>query len=91
MTARALATFGDFMHLGEFARWLEVSTVTAAATLTDQAISYVRIGPRGQYRISTASVAEAFGVPLTNDAPAENRSAVIEVSTRQEGSRHGAA
>ena len=66
----ALASLGDWISLGDFATWLKVSTVVAATTLDKLEIDYVRIGSRGQYRISTASVAGAFSVPLpypTND------------------------
>jgi hypothetical protein len=55
------------MSLGDFATWLDASTTTATRVLTDLGISFVRIGARGQYRISVASVAHAFDVPLNDD------------------------
>ena len=74
-----LRNAGDFLTLGQFADWLGTSTATAAQTLNDLDIRYVRLGARGQYRISTMSVALAFGVPLTqndDDAKVQQSAAV---------------
>ena len=65
MTTLTLASFGDWMSLSEFATWLDVSPTVATETLMDLDIKHVRLGSRGQYRISTLAVALAFGVPLT--------------------------
>ena len=66
MSGRSLTSFGDWLSLSEFAAWLDSSPTVATQTLTDLDIKHVRLGSRGQYRISTLAVALAFGVPLTN-------------------------
>ncbi len=62
-----LSEAADLMTLEEFAAWLGSSNDTAVKTLDDENISYVRIGSRGMFRISTASVARAFDVPMIED------------------------
>ena len=52
----------DWMTLADFASWIDASEAVAKTTLDELDIHYVRIGSRGQYRISTASIADAFDV-----------------------------